>query len=68
MEFVGEAVRDHITVAGKGTDCVALDIAPWGATSNKLALDGTDVSNEDLWDIGSFENSEKIKRLSKKEK
>ena len=41
---MGEAVRDHMTVAGKGADCVALGIAPWGATVNKLALDGTDVS------------------------
>ena len=44
MEFVGEAVRDHITVNG-GDECVALGIAPWGAVANKTVLDGVDVSN-----------------------
>lgn len=47
MEFVGEAVRDHMTVRGRSNDesCVALGIAPWGCVANNLALDGEGVSN-----------------------
>ena len=45
MEFVGEAVADYITVAGKGRgECVALGIAPWSAVANKMVLDGDTVS------------------------
>ncbi|KAI8729643.1 transient receptor potential cation channel subfamily M member 5 [Biomphalaria glabrata] len=42
MEFVGEAVRDHMTVrSGNHEDmCVALGIATWGCVANNLALDG----------------------------
>ena len=45
MEFVGEAVADYVTVSGKSSgECVALGIAPWGATANRMVLDGEDVS------------------------
>ncbi|XP_076450410.1 transient receptor potential cation channel subfamily M member-like 2 [Babylonia areolata] len=41
MEFVGEAVQDHIQASGEDpNECVALGIAPWGAVANNLALDG----------------------------
>ena len=46
MEFVGEAVQDHIQASGSadGNECVALGIASWGAVANNLALDGEGVS------------------------
>ncbi|CAL1535900.1 unnamed protein product [Lymnaea stagnalis] len=49
MEFVGEAVRDHMTVRGRGAEdvCVALGIATWGSVANNLALDGE--GEEGLW-------------------
>ncbi|KAK7491216.1 hypothetical protein BaRGS_00017487, partial [Batillaria attramentaria] len=42
MEFVGEAVQDHIQATGdpEGNQCVALGIASWGVIANSLALDG----------------------------
>ncbi|KAL8607328.1 hypothetical protein ACOMHN_039478 [Nucella lapillus] len=41
MEFVGEAVQDHIQASGNDVnECVALGIASWGAVANNLALDG----------------------------
>ncbi|XP_005091977.2 transient receptor potential cation channel subfamily M member-like 2 [Aplysia californica] len=50
MEFVGEAVRDHITVSGRGREeCVALGVATWGCVANKLVLDGED--DEGLWPV-----------------
>lgn len=41
MEFVGEAVQDHIKASGsKANDCVALGVASWGAVTNNVSLDG----------------------------
>ncbi|ESO89164.1 hypothetical protein LOTGIDRAFT_229069 [Lottia gigantea] len=42
MEFVGEAVRDHIFSTGNPEQnrVVALGIATWGVINNRLALDG----------------------------
>ncbi|GFO31362.1 transient receptor potential cation channel subfamily m member 2-like [Plakobranchus ocellatus] len=49
MEFVGEAVRDHITITGRGSQvpCVALGIVTWGCVANRLALDGE--GEKGLW-------------------
>lgn len=46
MEFVGEAVQDHIQASGGPgqNECVALGIASWGTVANNLALDGEGVS------------------------
>ena len=46
MEFVGEALRDHMAISSMGSQmpCVALGIAVWGCVANNLALDGEGVS------------------------
>lgn len=45
MQFVGEAVRDHlITLGSNDKSVVALGIASWGCVANRNALDGEEVS------------------------
>lgn len=45
MQFVGEAVRDHlITLGNNDNNIVALGIATWGCIANREALDGEEVS------------------------
>lgn len=45
MQFVGEAVRDHlITLGSNDNNIVALGIATWGCIANREALDGEEVS------------------------
>ena len=44
MQFVGEAVRDHmITLGSNDKTVVALGIASWGCVANRSALDGEGV-------------------------
>ena len=44
MQFVGEAVRDHlITLGSQDKTVVALGIASWGCVANRSALDGEGV-------------------------
>ncbi len=45
MEFVGEAVKDHMLSMGS-SECnvVALGIATWGVIDNRKSLMGTEVS------------------------
>ena len=44
MQFVGEAVRDHlITLGSNDKSVVALGIASWGCVANRAALDGEGV-------------------------
>jgi hypothetical protein len=43
MDFVGEAVRDHLITFGKRDNIVALGISTWGAVADNAALDGDDV-------------------------
>ncbi|KAL5018231.1 hypothetical protein ScPMuIL_003953 [Solemya velum] len=41
MEFVGEAVRDHILTAGnQDKNVVAIGVATWGIVANRVELDG----------------------------
>ncbi|XP_061196286.1 transient receptor potential cation channel subfamily M member-like 2 [Saccostrea echinata] len=40
MEFVGDAVKDHIITTGRKNDVVVLGIATWGCVANRHALDG----------------------------
>ncbi|GFS15664.1 transient receptor potential cation channel subfamily M member 3 [Elysia marginata] len=49
MEFVGEALRDHMAISSMGSQvpCVALGIAVWGCVANNLALDGE--GEKGLW-------------------
>ncbi|KAK3766250.1 hypothetical protein RRG08_036888 [Elysia crispata] len=49
MEFVGEALRDHMAISSMGSQvpCVALGIAVWGCVANNLALDGE--GEQGLW-------------------
>ncbi|KAI8729644.1 transient receptor potential cation channel subfamily M member 2 [Biomphalaria glabrata] len=44
MEFVGEAVKDHMTIKGSSSDdiLVALGVVTWGIVGNKDALKGGD--------------------------
>lgn len=43
MQFVGEAVRDHmITLGNHDGKVVALGIATWGCIANREALDAYD--------------------------
>ena len=46
MEFVGEAVQDHLKVSGNlpESHCVALGIASWAGVANNIALDSEGVS------------------------
>ena len=47
MQFVGEAVRDHmITLGSNDKSVVALGIASWGCVANRAALDGEGVKYE----------------------
>ena len=44
MQFVGEAVRDHlITLGSSENNIIALGIATWGCIANREALDGDGV-------------------------
>lgn len=44
MQFVGEAVRDHlITLGSNDNKVVALGIATWGCIANRESLDGEGV-------------------------
>ena len=46
MEFVGEAVKDHMLTTGSSKQkVVALGIATWGIVDNKDALTDEDVSS-----------------------
>lgn len=45
MEFVGEAVRDHILTAGnQDKNVVAIGVATWGIVANRVELDGDEVN------------------------
>ena len=45
MQFVGEAVRDHlITLGTRDNAVVAIGIATWGCIANRDALDGDGVT------------------------
>ena len=43
MEFVGDAVKDHIITTGRKNDVVVLGMATWGCVANRQALDGEEV-------------------------
>lgn len=43
MEFVGDAVKDHIITSGRKNDVVVLGVATWGCVANRQALDGEEV-------------------------
>ncbi|CAL1535901.1 unnamed protein product [Lymnaea stagnalis] len=51
MEFVGEAVKDHMLIHSNSTDnkCVVLGIASWGVVGNKKALNGNRVQKNGFW-------------------
>ncbi|CAL1535907.1 unnamed protein product [Lymnaea stagnalis] len=59
MEFVGEAVKDHMTIHGSSTDdeCVALGIVSWGAVGSKKALDGSGMQKNGFWPA-TYDNEE----------
>lgn len=39
MEFVGDAVKDHIITSGRKNDVVVLGVATWGCVANRQALE-----------------------------
>jgi transient receptor potential cation channel subfamily M protein 2 len=43
MEFIGQAVKEHVETSGDETNIVAIGIASWGAVANNSALDGEGV-------------------------
>lgn len=43
MEFVGDAVKDHIITTGRKNDVVVIGMATWGCVANRHALDGDEV-------------------------
>ena len=43
MDFVGDAVRDHLITFSKRDNIVALGIPTWGAVAGNETLDGDDV-------------------------
>ncbi|XP_078316710.1 transient receptor potential cation channel subfamily M member-like 2 isoform X4 [Crassostrea virginica] len=45
MEFVGDAVKDHIITTGRKNDVVVLGMATWGCVANRQALDGEEQND-----------------------
>ena len=50
MQFVGEAVRDHmITLGSNDSQVIAIGIATWGCIANRESLDGQDPNQEEKY-------------------
>nr|XP_022319514.1 transient receptor potential cation channel subfamily M member 5-like [Crassostrea virginica] len=49
MEFVGDAVKDHIITTGRKNDVVVLGMATWGCVANRQALDGEEGQRSGLF-------------------